>query len=196
VRIVLVGSPGSGKGTQAALLARDFNVPHISSGDLLREAAKSNTSAGPEIARELARGDLVPDDVVLATVRDAVGKALASGGFVLEGFPRTVTQARRAEPFLAPDAVVHLDVPDDVAHVRLARRAREGRADDTEREIIERRLRHFHDEVGPILQHYRDRGILVTVDADRSPDDVHRDILNRFDNEHATRQKLSRRAFE
>ena len=181
MRIVLVGAPGSGKGTQAAMLARDFDVPHISSGDVLREAATSG-AAGPEIARELARGDLVPDELILATLREAFEKALESG-FVLDGFPRTVTQARRAEPFLAPDAVVYLDVPDDVARARLARRAAEGRADDSEHEVIDRRLRHFHDEIGPILQHYRDRRVLVTVDADQPADDVHRVILDRIDKE-------------
>jgi adenylate kinase len=182
VRIVLVGAPGSGKGTQSRFLANDFDVPSLSSGGLLRELATGETQTGRGIAGDLNRGDLVPDDLVITSMRDAVGAAAPSGGYILEGFPRTVAQARRAESLLAPDAVIHLVVPDEVARARLARRA-EGRADDAEQAVIDRRLRHFHDEIGPILQHYRDRGVLVTVDADRPPDAVHEAILQALANQ-------------
>ena len=182
MRILLVGAPGSGKGTQSAGLAQHFNVPSVSSGELLRELAAVDNESGRQIASYLSRGDLVPDDLIIAAVRDALAKAVSSGGYVLEGFPRTVAQARRGEPFLVPDAVIHLVVPDEVARARVAGRAGAGRTDDAEQAVIERRLRHFHDEIGPILQHYRDRGVLTTVDADRPPDAVHDAILHALAN--------------
>jgi len=172
---MLVGAPGSGKGTQAAMLAKRFGAPSLSTGGLLRELA-DGPGTGPSIARALNRGDLVSDDVVVDALHDAVARAAPSGGYVLDGFPRTVSQARRAEPLLAPDAVIHLRVPDEVARARLARRG-EGRSDDDDRAVVERRLRGFHDEIDPILGLYRDRGVLVTVDADQAPDVVHEAIL-------------------
>ena len=112
---------------ESAGLAQHFDVPSVSSGELLRELAAVPSESGRQIASYLSRGDLVPDDLIIAGVRDALAKAVSSGGYVLEGFPRTVTQARR--PFLVPDAVIHLVVPDEVASV-LARPTA-GRAEPT-----------------------------------------------------------------
>jgi adenylate kinase len=177
-RIVLVGAPGSGKGTQGVMLAKHFGVPYISTGQLLRAAAAAGTASGREIASYLSRGDLVPDALIVTSLRDALANAGPAAGYVLDGFPRTVTQARRLGELLAPGAVIHLVVPDAVARARVARRADPGRTDDDDEAVVERRLRQFHDAIGPILRYYRDRGVLRTVDADRPPDAVHQAVVD------------------
>jgi adenylate kinase len=177
MRIVLIGAPGSGKGTQSALLAKRLGLPRVSSGELLRDLAATDSQIARRIASYLDRGDLVPDDLMVAAMREALAEAAPSGDYILEGFPRTAGQAQHADSLVVPDAVVHLDVPDEVALARVTRRAASGRTDDAEQSVVERRLRHFHDEIEPILQHYRDRGILTTIDADQPPDGVHAAIL-------------------
>jgi adenylate kinase len=159
------------------MLAKRLGVPAVSSGELMRDLTAADTELGREIAGYMDRGDLVPDDLVVRIVRDALGEAPRSGGYILEGFPRTVAQARRAESSLAPNAVIDLVVPDEVARARLAGRAGAGRADDAAQAVIERRLRRFHEQIDPILQHYRDRGVLTAVDADRPPEAVNEAIL-------------------
>jgi adenylate kinase len=178
MRLILLGAPGSGKGTQAAALANHFEVPHISSGELLRRHVAAETELGREVATYLERGELAPDGLVMAVVAEAI--ADADGGYVLEGYPRTVSQAREAEASYGArfaDAVVVLEVPDDVARQRLARRMSAGRSDDRDPEIIERRLRGFHADTEPLIDYYRDRGLLVAVDAVQPPLAVTRAIL-------------------
>jgi len=170
VKLVLLGAPGSGKGTQAAMLSQTFGIRHVSSGDLLRRHVADQTELGREISDCLARGDLVPDDLVLAVVGDALVGAVSEGGYVLDGIPRTLAQAERAYELAGPadllaDAVICLDVPDDVARARLAGRASEGRADDADPRAVERRLEIFHADTRPLLDFYRERGILVLIDA-------------------------------
>ena len=177
MRLVLLGAPGSGKGTQGAALARRLGVPYVSSGELLRAHVAAGTELGRRIAPYLDRGDLVPDELVLAAVSDALAAADRAGGYVLEGFPRTLTQARSAG-VASPDAVVYLALPDDVARRRLARRAEAGRRDDADPEAIERRFRLFHAETEPLVDFYRERGLLTTVDAAQPIDAVTAAILN------------------
>jgi adenylate kinase len=165
MRLVLLGPPGAGKGTQAEALAEHFGVPHISSGELLRRHVASGTALGRQVTGYLDRGELAPDDLVMAVVDEAL--AGAGSGYVLDGFPRTRSQA---------ETVVFLDVPDDVAQQRLAQRLA-GRSDDRDREVIERRLRTFHDETNPVVDYYRDRGKLVTVNAAQAPAAVTTAIL-------------------
>jgi len=181
VRVVLLGPPGSGKGTQGELLARQYQVPHVSSGDLMRDHVGQRTELGQQVARYLDNGDLVPDDLVLAVMGRAVREAIDEGGYVLDGFPRTLAQAEQAYALAEPagataDAVVYLSVPDDVARERLAGRASAGRSDDGDADVIERRLRVFHQQTEPLLEFYRERGILVTADATEPPDVVADDI--------------------
>jgi len=173
VRIVLLGAPGSGKGTQGERLAARLGVPHIASGELLRANVAAKTPLGLEVAAGLARGDLVPDDVVLAVVGEAIVAASESGGYILDGFPRTRAQAERAhelalERGLDADAAVYLSLDDDIARQRLAGRAEGGRVDDADAEVIEHRLQLFHDNMRPILDYYEGLGILVTVDASQA----------------------------
>jgi adenylate kinase len=178
MRLILLGAPGAGKGTQAAALAEHFRVPHISSGELLRHQVAAGTRLGRKVAGYLERGELAPDDLVTAVVDEALARA--GSGYVLEGFPRTVSQGRDAEARhragLA-DAVVLLELPDDVARQRIAQRMAAGRSDDRDREVVERRLRTFHAETDPVVDYYRDRGRLVTVDAAQPPDAVTTAIL-------------------
>lgn len=178
MRLILLGAPGAGKGTQAAALADHFVVPHISSGELLRRHVTAGTELGREVATHLERGELAPDSLVMAVVAEAI--ADADRGYVLEGFPRTVSQAQEAEARFGArfaDAVVFLEVPDDVARQRLARRMSAGRSDDRDPEIIERRLRGFHADTEPLADYCRDRGLLVTVDAAQPPQEVTRAVL-------------------
>jgi adenylate kinase len=166
----MLGAPGSGKGTQGIVVARHLGVPHVSSGELLRAQIASGSEIGRQIERCVARGELVPDDLVLAVVGGALTGAVEAGGYVLDGIPRTLAQAERAYELAKPaglvaDAVIFLDVPDDVARERLAGRATTGRADDTDPTVIERRLQIFHADTRPLLNFYRERGILMTIDA-------------------------------
>ena len=182
MRVVLLGAPGSGKGTQGEALAKHFGVDHVSSGELFREHIASGTELGRQVADFVTRGDLVPDDLVITIVGAAVRAAAERGGYVLDGFPRTLAQAERAYELagaagLTADVVVYLSVPDEVVRQRLTGRAAEGRADDADPAVIERRLSVFHDETQPLLDFYRDRGILVTVDATPPPSQVTADML-------------------
>ena len=171
MRLVLLGAPGSGKGTQGHLLAERLGVRHVASGELLRAHVAAESELGVEITARLARGDFVPDDVVLAIVCEAVTAACESGrGYILDGFPRTRAQAERAYELARPkgieaEAAVYLALADDIARRRLASRARAGRGDDADGGVIERRLELFHANTRPILEFYEARGILVTVDA-------------------------------
>jgi adenylate kinase len=185
MKLVLFGAPGAGKGTQAAALAEELGMPHISSGQLLRRHVAAGTDLGRGVADDLDRGELVPDDLVMTIVSEAL--ADAPSGYILDGFPRTVSQARRAEERFGDelaDAVVLLDLPDRVARGRIAERAVEGRSDDRDAEAIEQRLRLFHAETDPVIDYYRDRGNLVTVDAGQPPADVTAAILRALGEAH------------
>lgn len=182
MHIILLGAPGSGKGTQGDLLAEYFGVPHVSSGELLRQHVASGSDLGRHVGSFLARGELVPDDLVLTVVGDALSGAFEAGGYVLDGIPRTLEQAERAYALAKPagliaDAVVYLDVPDVVARERLAGRAGTGRVDDADPAVIERRLEVFHADTRPLLDFYRQRGILKTVDAVQPVEAVSKAIL-------------------
>lgn len=182
MRLVLLGMPGSGKGTQGVALADHFGVRHISSGDLLRHHVLDGSELGDQVAAYLHRGEFVPDELVLAVVGDAVVSAAHAGGYILDGFPRTRAQAERAFELAGPagasaDTVVYLDVPDDVARARLTAREDASRTDDADPAVIERRLALFHDQTRPLLAYYDERGILLTVDADRPPDAVTQSIF-------------------
>jgi adenylate kinase len=166
VRLLLVGPPGAGKGTQAVRLAERLDVPHISSGDLFRANLQpgAETPIGLEAKRYIDAGDLVPDSVTIAMMRDRLAEDDAGKGFVLDGFPRNLSQANSLDQLLAErgediDTVVELKVPEDELVHRLLGR---GRTDDTE-DVIRRRQEVYREETAPLLEHYRDR--LVTIDA-------------------------------
>jgi adenylate kinase len=171
VRLVLVGPPGAGKGTQAAVLSNELGVPHISTGDLFRANVGQQTALGQEAKRYLDVGDLVPDEVTNAMVRERLAESDAERGFVLDGFPRTVAQADMLAKVLAErghglDAVLQFAVPEDVVVERLLAR---GRSDDTE-ELIRHRQQVYRSETAPLLDYYRD--ILLTIDAVGAVDEI------------------------
>jgi adenylate kinase len=166
VRLLLVGPPGAGKGTQAVRLAERLDVPHISSGDLFRANLQpgAETPIGLEAKRYIDAGDLVPDSVTIAMMRARLAEDDAVKGFVLDGFPRNLSQASSLDQLLAErgediDTVVELKVPEDELVRRLLGR---GRTDDTE-DVIRRRQQVYRDETAPLLEHYSDR--LVTINA-------------------------------
>jgi adenylate kinase len=182
MRLLLIGAPGAGKGTQAERLAERFNIAHISSGDLLRQHVRDQTSIGQTIKAYVDAGDLVPDSVVLDMLRKPVVAAAESGGYVLDGFPRTVDQAKAAFEVAHPlgvevQAAVHLDVPDEELIRRLLAR---GRGSDDSAEVIAHRLQVYREKTIPLLEYYAGREWMFAVDGTRSPGQVHEDIVNRL----------------
>lgn len=183
MRVLLVAPPGAGKGTQGALIATHFGIPHIATGDLLRDHVARGTELGRAVQERLAEGELVPDEIVLDMVRAAFVEAKAAGGgYVLDGMPRNMAQARALYEIglgleMTANVALHLQADDDELTRRLlARAALEGRADDTE-DVIRRRLAIYHEVTHPIVEWYASRGILVSVDAVRPVDRVARQIL-------------------
>jgi len=177
----MVAAPGGGKGTQGERLAADYGIQHVSSGDVLRAEVRAGTPVGREVAAYQKRGDLVPDQIVFDLLTPVVSAAAAHGGYILDGFPRTVPQAIAAADIgrrldLTLDAAVYLNVPDPVLLQRLLARAR---ADDTA-EVIKHRLDVFAETSGPLIDYYRDRGILVEVDGDQPPEAITADIKARL----------------
>jgi adenylate kinase len=187
MRVLLIAPPGAGKGTQGALIAARFGIPHIATGDLLRDQVARRTDLGLVVQGYLDRGELVPDQMVLDIVREAlVAAKAAGGGYVLDGIPRNMAQARAAyqvglELGMTADVALHLDADDaEVTRRLLARAALEYRSDDTA-QVISQRLALYHQVTVPIIGWYRDRGILVSVDAMRPVRQVSRDILTGLD---------------
>jgi adenylate kinase len=176
MRLVLLGPPGAGKGTQAERLADRLRAPHISTGDLFRSHLRDRTPLGLRATKYMDAGELVPDDVTVAMVRDRLGTE-SGDRFILDGFPRTPDQARALEAMLAGtgsrvDAVVEFVVPEPVLVQRLLGR---GRSDDTE-EVIRRRLEVYRKETAPLLQFYRDQ--LVSIDAVGQVEEITERVLD------------------
>ena len=182
MKLLLVGAPGSGKGTQGQALASLYGVGHISSGEVLRVEVRAGTPLGREVAAFQRRGDLVPDQIVLNLLIPVVAAATARGGYILDGFPRTVPQALQAADIgrrlqLTLDAAIYLNVPEPVLLQRLLARAR---PDDTA-EVIKHRLEVFTETTNPLIAYYRQqRGILVEVDGDQPPEAITAEIQARL----------------
>jgi adenylate kinase len=178
MRIVLVGPPAAGKGTQAGRIVDRFGGVHIATGDILRSNAERGTELGRTAGRYMDRGELVPDDVMIDMVLERLAEEDCAGGFVLDGFPRTVPQAEalgeRLDELGRPlDAVVSLEVGEDELRDRLAARAKEqDRAEDDDEGAIRRRLELFDRETEPLLNFYDGNGLLVSVQAEGDVDEV------------------------
>ena len=176
-RLLIVGPQGSGKGTQGVLIADALGIPAISTGDMFRAAIAAGTELGQRVTAIIQAGDLVPDELTSAVVRERLSQPDAARGFLLDGYPRNLGQVADLDAFLAErgeqlDAVIELAVPRDESIARLSLRAREqGRTDDTE-EVIANRLSIYERETAPILGVYGDRGIVETIDGIGSLDDV------------------------
>ncbi|MBD2251813.1 adenylate kinase [Nostoc parmelioides] len=172
-RLIFLGPPGAGKGTQAQILAEHLHIPHISTGDILRQAMKEQTPLGIKAQSYVDSGELVPDQLVQDLVEERLEQADAKSGWILDGFPRKVTQAAFLEELLQKtgqggEKVVNLDAADDVVVARLLSR---GRKDDTE-EVIRRRLEIYRNDTAPLIDYYSDRQKLLTINGDQSQEEV------------------------
>jgi adenylate kinase len=177
----MLGPQGAGKGTQAKRISAEYDLAHISTGERFRREIAGGTDFGRRIAPILEAGELVPDELTIARLRDWVDEGAAVHGFVLDGFPRNLAQAQALDAMLAGlgrslDAILFLDLPDAVATDRIrVRAAAEGRADDTP-EATKRRLEHYHQDTEPVVEYYRATGKLVPLHAERPVGDVYSEI--------------------
>jgi adenylate kinase len=182
MNVLLIGPPGSGKGTQGERLAERLGLEHLAAGDLLRAEVQNGTPLGRRVAEMMKKGELVPDAVILGLLMPRVLAASEADGYLLDGFPRTVEQAVEARKLAdlaqaGPDAVIYLDAPrEELVRRILARAEIEGRADDNP-ETVTNRLRVFDEATRPLVDHYRGRGLLHVVNADQHEDEVTADIL-------------------
>jgi adenylate kinase len=177
VNVLLLGPQGAGKGTQAARIAREYEIPHIATGDIFRAAIASGSELGREVEPYILEGRMVPDDLTVSLIRERLGADDAREGFVLDGFPRNLAQAEALDEMLAEigrslSVVLALQVPDEVARARMLGRAR---GDDTP-EAIDRRLADYHEHTKPLLEHYRTRGSFVPIHGDRPENQVFAEI--------------------
>ena len=186
MRLIMMGPPGAGKGTQAKYIADHFGIPAISTGDIFRANVSKGTPLGIEAAKYMDAGDYVPDEVTNLMVRDRIDEEDADPGFLLDGYPRTLAQVEELDGMIkhtghALDAVVVLTVdPDEIVQRLLQRAQVEGRADDTE-DVIRRRQELYTEQTEPLIDVYRNRGILIEVDGMGEVDDVTSRIFDALD---------------
>jgi adenylate kinase len=177
LNILLLGPQGSGKGTQAKRIASEYGLAHVATGDMFRDAIARGTPLGRKVEPILASGQLVPDGLTIEVIRERLAEDHAREGFVLDGFPRNLVQAEALDDLLTDlgrplDVIFEFQIPDEVCVQRLLKRARhEGRPDDTP-EVIAERLRIYHEQTAPVIDHYRATGKLVGIHADRPIDAV------------------------
>lgn len=182
LKIVLLGAPGTGKGTQSEKLVAAYGVPQISTGDLLRKAVADQTELGQQAKTAMDAGELVSDDIVVGMIRERLNEADTADGFILDGFPRSLSQAQALDEMLAQldrplQRVVHLQVDDEEIVQRLMAR---GRSDDTE-ETIRNRLHVFQEQTQPLVDHYRQQGLLATVAGVGDIDEIFDRIVTAID---------------
>ena len=188
MRIILLGPPGAGKGTQAVRIVERFAIPQLSTGDMLRAAVAAGTPVGLKAKAIMERGDLVPDDVVIGIVEDRIAQEDARNGFILDGFPRTVAQAEAFDAMLARrglalDAVIEFKVDEGALVKRIETRAAETKArgeavrNDDNPEVFKTRLAAYRAQTAPLSAYYRSKGALKSVDGMKPIEDVTREIL-------------------
>jgi adenylate kinase len=183
MRLILLGPPGCGKGTQSQRLTEKYGIPQLSTGDMLRAAVKAQTPVGQKAGGLMARGELVPDDVVVAIVAERIEQPDAKNGFILDGFPRTVPQAEALDRMLADkgmklDAAIELKVDEGILHQRIAKRVADMqargdtiRADDNP-EALEKRVHAYRLQTAPLVSYYSNNGLLRSTDGMASIDEV------------------------
>ncbi len=183
MRIVLLGAPGSGKGTQAALLVEQLNVPHISTGALLRNAAKRGTALGLQAKSIIDKGELVPDSIMSDMIEERLNRDDVAAGFILDGYPRNVAQAKSLDIMLErlnkpADDAIHIDVDPEQIIKRIAKRAQEeGRSDDAV-ETVRNRMRVYAEQTAPVADYYAERGLLTRVLGDGNKEEISQRILS------------------
>jgi adenylate kinase len=186
MRLIIMGPPGAGKGTQAKVIAERLSIPAISTGDIFRENVKQQTDLGREAQRYIDAGDYVPDEITNAMVRDRLAEDDAKAGFLLDGYPRTVAQVAELDSMVEADgqridAVIVLTVEPEEIIQRLVMRAQgEGRSDDTE-EVVRHRQELYTEQTAPLIEVYDDRGLLVVVDGMGAVEEVTTRVLEGLD---------------
>ncbi len=181
MRIVLLGAPGSGKGTQAKILVKKQGIPHISTGDLLRSAIAAKSKLGLAAKQVMDRGDLVSDEIVLGMLKERLSETDAQKGFILDGFPRNLVQAEMlselfAELGLSLDHALLIEVDPDEVVARIAKRAEiEGRSDDTE-EVVRNRLQVYKEQTAPVADYYKEQNIVSEIMGAGTIEDVQKRI--------------------
>ena len=203
MKLVFLGPPGAGKGTQAAVISQKLNIPHISTGDMFRRAIREQTPTGLKAKAFMDAGKLVPDEVVIELVRERLKLEDCSNGFLLDGFPRTVLQAQALETIVGLDAVIDIDVADEALMKRLTGRRVCSKCagtfhisnlkdekvcpdcaselihrDDDKPETIANRLKVYHDQTSPLIGFYSEKGLLKTIDGSQPMEKVTEDILS------------------
>lgn len=203
MKLIFLGPPGAGKGTQALGVSSSLNIPHISTGDMFRSAIKNETPTGLEAKRYMDAGQLVPDSVVIAMVKERLAMDDCANGYLLDGFPRTVEQAEALKDISEPDAVVNIDVPDELLMDRLTGRRVCPKCagtfhisklsdpticpvcgdtlihrNDDKPETIANRLSVYHAQTAPLIGYYTDNGKIRTIPGDKKPEDVQKAILS------------------
>jgi len=202
MKLIFLGPPGAGKGTQATGVSSHLRVPHISTGDMFRNAIKNETPTGLEAKRYMDAGQLVPDSVVVAMVKERLAMPDCANGYLLDGFPRTVEQAEALELISTPDAVIDIEVPDDMLLARLTGRRVCGKCngtfhiskladekicpvcgdelyqrDDDKPATISNRLNVYHEQTAPLIGYYAGLGRLKRIDGNARPEDVFQNII-------------------
>lgn len=202
MKLIFLGPPGAGKGTQAVGISARLNVPHISTGDMLRSAVKNETPVGLQARKFMEAGQLVPDTILVEMVKERLSMDDCLNGYLLDGFPRTVEQAEALDAISAPDAVINIETPDEKLMDRLTGRrvcekchgtfhistleneevcpvcgGRLFHRDDDKPDTIGERLRVYHEQTAPLIGYYKNNGKLKSVDGDKRPEDVFKAIL-------------------
>ena len=189
MKLIFLGPPGAGKGTQAARIETAYEIPQLSTGDMLRAAVADGTEIGKQAKDIMARGDLVPDEVVVGIISERIQAPDCANGFILDGFPRNVSQARALDGVLVEkginlDAVIELAVDPEILIARILKRAQESadgpRDDDTE-EALQHRLRVYEEQTAPVADFYAEKGILRTLDGMQEIDEVTQQIRSALD---------------
>jgi len=191
MRIVLLGPPGSGKGTQATMLVEQLGLPHISTGALLRNAAKRGTELGLQAKAITDKGELVPDDIMSDMIEERLGRDDVAVGFILDGYPRNVSQAKSLDIMLErlnmpADEAIHIDIDPETVIKRIAKRAKEeGRSDDAV-ETVKNRMRVYAEQTAPVADYYEKRGLLTRVLGNGPKEEILQRILSVLNTRAAT----------
>ena len=207
MKIVILGHPGSGKGTEAKLIQKKYGIPHISTGDIFRSISQESTELGREVKRLIGSGNFVPDSITIKFVKERISKEDCKEGFILDGFPRNLNQAKELDKIIKIDKVIHLHIEDETAVNRLSSRwqckkcgiiygvnikpksdntcdkckEKLYQRDDDKPDLLRKRIKICHDETRPLIDYYKKKGIYFTVDGERGVEEVFKEVCKLLD---------------